>query len=114
MHDGFALGTDEEKGRAFLMRYRGQLQQASEEQLKNKWEEIHQRILKKKVWEKEPKVSEAEMRNIIKGIEKDTTPGPDRVVYADLNTIADDDTLLFELVELVNTTLKEGEIPIVI
>ena len=43
----------------------------------------------------------------MKGIAKDTTPGPDRVVYSDLKSIVDDDTLLSDLVELVNVTLKD-------
>ena len=87
------------------------MQPASEEQLENKWEEIHHRIAKKKFWDREPKVLEAEMRNIIKEIANDTTPGPDIVVNPGPKTIVDDDTVIADLVERVHVTLKDGVIP---
>ena len=109
--EGNILRSDEEKGNAFLKRYLSQLQQDSQEQLRRKWSDVHLNIDKRTIWEKESKVTESEVRNIIANIAKDTTPGPDRVTYSRLKSVADDEMLLSELVDVINITLKEGEIP---
>ena len=41
-----------------------------------------------------PKVTTAEVTNILYSIPKDSTPGPDKVVYSDLTSISGDEELL--------------------
>ena len=65
----------------------------------------------------ETKITTAEVTNILNSIPKDTTPGPDKVAYSDLKCISGDEELLNDLSSLdltqhINTTLKEGSIPV--
>ena len=80
-------------------------------QLRTKWDEINSKIPKNKIWDYEPKVTDGELRNVIKSITKDTTSGPDKVVYSDLKILAESKHMFNDLLEVVNATLEEGTIP---
>ena len=109
-NNGNCLRTDKEKGGAFPQRYKSQLQENAEEQLRTKWDEINSKIPKNTIWDYEPKVTDAELRNVIKSITKDTTSGPNKVVHPDLKILAESKEMFNDLLKVVNATLKEGTI----
>jgi len=104
--NGEQLKTDEEKGNAFLARFKSQLQQNGSEVVKNAWEKADQRIREDDSREKP--VTLHELESVLHSIEKDTAPGPDGVQYSRINDMSSSEKC--ELVNIINDSMLQGKI----
>lgn len=105
--DDEPLRTDEEKGKAFLQRYKRQLQPdgiQTVERAKNKISEK----LKDTQGEDVDEVTLEELETTLRGIGKDSAPGPDRVRYSSLKSMSPDDKT--KLLEVINESLTTGTV----
>jgi len=105
---GEKLVTDEEKGRAFMERFRGQLQMDGKESVEDAWDEINGRMLNSSQG-KEPEVTTKEFNTILKQTKKDSSPGPDGVGYSEVLNMTEHEKS--EIAGMIEATRTSGKIP---
>ncbi|KAI8516617.1 hypothetical protein Bbelb_051980 [Branchiostoma belcheri] len=106
---GKQLRTDKEKGEAFKARFLTQLQADSVHKVENALAEVNTRIQQSRDDLHEPPVTPTEIKRILQKIRKDTTPGPDGVMYSDLKKF--DANSMVKLTHLIDESMRLGKIP---
>ncbi len=83
---GELLRTDKEKGEAFLLRYKGQLQPNGEATVKAAWREVDAQVKTGGDIQDQP-VTVGELMAVLRATRKDSAPGPDGVRYPKVKSL---------------------------